>query len=70
MARKFLVPIGLVSLSSDPAGTSAGQTYYNTTYGTIKTYDGTTWQSAGSVTNMDGGTPSDTYVIEFDGGTP
>ena len=47
MARKFLVPIGLVSLSSDPAGTSAGQTYYNTTSNKIRIYNGTSWIDAG-----------------------
>ena len=48
MARKFLVPIGLVSLSSDPAGTSAGQTYYNTTLNKIRIYTGTVWADAGT----------------------
>jgi hypothetical protein len=48
MARKFLVPIGLVSLSSDPAGTSAGQTYYNTTSNKIRIYTGTVWADAGT----------------------
>ena len=47
MTRKFLVPIGLVSLSSDPAGTSAGQTYYNTTSNKIRIYNGTSWIDAG-----------------------
>jgi hypothetical protein len=70
MARRFVVPLGLLAATVDPTGRNAGDTYYNTTYGTIKTYDGEVWQSAGSVTNMDGGTPSDTYVTEFDGGTP
>ena len=71
MARKFLVPIGLVSLSSDPAGTSVGDTYYNTTYKNIKIYDGSVWNSVGeTITNINGGTPSDTYLIELDGGTP
>lgn len=48
MARKFLVPIGLVSLSSDPAGSSAGQTYYNTTLNKIRVYDGTIWKDSGT----------------------
>jgi len=70
MARKFVVPLGLLPSATDPTGHTAGETYYNTTFNTIKTYDGAAWKSAGSVTSIDGGIPSDTYVIEFDGGTP
>jgi hypothetical protein len=47
MARKFLVPIGLVSLSSDPTGSSAGQIYYNTSLNKIRVYSGTAWEDSG-----------------------
>jgi hypothetical protein len=71
MARKFVVPLGLLPAANDPTGQTAGETYYNTTYKTIKTYDGAVWSSVGdSVININGGTPSDTYIIELDGGTP
>ena len=44
MARRFVVPVGLVALANNPAGTYAGETYFNTTTGTIRIYDGTdTW---------------------------
>jgi hypothetical protein len=36
-----------VSLSSDPTGSSAGQTYYNTTSDKIRIYTGTIWIDAG-----------------------
>ena len=71
MARKFLVPIGLASLSSDPTGTSVGDTYYNTVYKNIKVFDGSVWNSVGdTIMSINGGTPSDTYSVELDGGTP
>ena len=71
MARKFLVPLGLLASSNDPTGHSAGDTYYNTTNKNIKIYDGSVWNSvADTITSINGGTPSDTYVVELDGGTP
>lgn len=47
MTRRFIVPIGLLSLASDPTGTFAGETYYNTTLDKIRVYDGLDWQDAG-----------------------
>ena len=47
MTRKYLVPLGLVGLSSDPTGSSAGQTYYNTATNKIRVYNGTGWEDSG-----------------------
>lgn len=46
MTRRFLVPIGLLSLASDPTGTFVGETYFNTALGKIRVYDGADWQDA------------------------
>jgi hypothetical protein len=43
MAKKFLTPLGLVSLSSDPATGSEGQLYFNTTSDVIKIYSNGVW---------------------------
>ena len=61
MARRFAVPVGLASYSSDPASGSVGDTYFNTVQNAIKTYDGTNWVSAISIEHLDGGAPSSVY---------
>jgi hypothetical protein len=43
MAKKFLTPIGLVSLPSDPASGSEGQLYFNTTIDVVKIYSNGIW---------------------------
>jgi hypothetical protein len=43
MAKKFLTPIGLVSLPSDPATGSEGQLYFNTTTDVVKIYSNGAW---------------------------
>jgi hypothetical protein len=43
MAKKFLTPIGLVSLPSDPASGSEGQLYFNTTTDVVKVYVNGAW---------------------------
>jgi ABC-type thiamine transport system substrate-binding protein len=43
MAKKFLTPIGLVSLPSDPATGSEGQLYFNTTTDVVKIYSNGVW---------------------------
>lgn len=45
MAKKFLTPITPPALSADPAIGPAGSIYYNTTAGTLKISNGTTWES-------------------------
>jgi hypothetical protein len=58
MSRKFLVPVGLPSYSSDPSGTyTAGDSYFNSTTQVIKSYNGSTWVS-----------PSSSALIDLDGG--
>ena len=49
MARRFVVPVGLVALANNPAGTFAGETYFNTTHGKVRIFDGDeTWLDAGT----------------------
>jgi len=43
MAKRFLTPIGLVSLASDPASGSEGQLYFNTTDDVVKVYVNGVW---------------------------
>ena len=59
MARRYLVPIGLLSAASDPAGLLVGEMYFNTALGKVKIYDGATWVDVNtdSVNALDGGTP-------------
>lgn len=47
MAKRFLTPVGLVALSSDPATGSTGQMYYNITTSSVKIYNGTAWVAIG-----------------------
>ena len=43
MAKKFLTPLGLVSLPSDPVTGSEGQLYFNTTDDVVKVYANNAW---------------------------
>ena len=43
MAKKFLTPIGIVNLASDPATGSEGQIYYNSTDDILKIYVNGAW---------------------------
>ena len=43
MAKKFLTPLGLVGLASDPATGSEGQLYFNTTDDVVKVYSNGVW---------------------------
>jgi hypothetical protein len=43
MAKKFLTPLGLVSLASDPVTGSEGQLYFNTTNDVVKVYANGAW---------------------------
>lgn len=69
MARRYLVPLGLLAATSDPTGQSAGDMYYNTTDNTVYTYDGSTWSSVNSG-NLDGGTVDSIFggTSPIDGG--
>jgi hypothetical protein len=43
MAKKFLTPLGLVGLASDPATGSEGQLYFNTTDDVVRVYANGVW---------------------------
>jgi hypothetical protein len=43
MAKRFLVPIGLMNMSTDPADGFEGQVYFNTTIDAIKIYVNGAW---------------------------
>jgi hypothetical protein len=43
MAKKFLTPITLVNMDSNPANPTTGQMYFNTQERTIKAYNGEVW---------------------------
>jgi hypothetical protein len=43
MSKKFLTPIGIVNLASDPATGSEGQIYYNSTDDILKIYVNGAW---------------------------
>lgn len=51
MAKKFLTPINVVNLSSDPASGTEGDVYYNTVSDKLKIYSNSTWSevSQGSI---------------------
>ncbi len=46
--KRFLSPINLVNLSSDPGSASEGDIYYNTTDDAVKVYANSTWVAIGS----------------------
>lgn len=48
MARRFLVPLGLLQRTSDPTGTAAGEIYYNTNTDKLRIYDGAAWADVSS----------------------
>jgi hypothetical protein len=59
MSRKFLVPVGLLVSASDPTGVfTAGDTYFNSTAGVIKTYNGAAWVAASGTQGVQGTTGS------------
>jgi hypothetical protein len=43
MAKQFKTTIAPPALSADPAGTYAGEIYYNTVSGALKIFNGSTW---------------------------
>jgi hypothetical protein len=58
MAKKFLTPLGIVGLASDPATGSEGQLYFNTTDDVVKVYANGAW------TELTGGGGSVIYSPE------
>jgi len=53
MAKQFKTTIAPPALSTDPAGTYAGEIYYNTVSGALKIFNGSTWSL---LTGSGGGT--------------
>jgi hypothetical protein len=53
MAKQFKTTIAPPALSADPAGTYAGEIYYNTVSGALKIFNGSTWSL---LTGSGGGT--------------
>lgn len=47
MARKFLTPVTLPTLATDPASPETGTMYYNTVNNVIKVYNGDAWMNVG-----------------------
>ena len=47
MSKKFLTPITLASINTDPTtqNSKAGSLYFNSSQGTVKFYDGFSWYS-------------------------
>jgi hypothetical protein len=65
MSRKFLVPVGLLVSASDPTGAfTAGDTYFNSTSGSIKTYNGAAWVAASGTQGVQGTTGSGIQGIQ------
>ena len=62
MSRKFKVPLGLLSLASDPSPGEIGDIYFNTVSQRIKVYSGTAWViPENTLTN---------YILKTDLGEP
>lgn len=59
MAKQFKTTIAPPSLSSDPAGTVAGEIYYSSVNGALKIYNGSIWNAVGSGSSTD----AETYIV-------
>jgi hypothetical protein len=44
MTKRFLTPIRLPSLNSDPENPEAGEMYFNSSSNIIRQYNGTSWK--------------------------
>jgi hypothetical protein len=64
--KKFLNPINLVNLSSDPSTASEGDIYYNTTSDAVKVYANGAWIAIGS---GDGASTSSVYLVRNNTGS-
>ena len=47
-SHKFYVPVGVVALPAAPSSPDAGDTYFDTTLGFLRTWDGLVWVAGGS----------------------
>lgn len=61
MSRRFLTPIRVANLSSDPVSANEGDLYYNTALDKLKVYANSTWSEVGGGSSGGGAiTVSDT----------
>jgi hypothetical protein len=65
-SKKFLTPITLVNLASDPSSPVEGDIYYNTTSDTVKVYANGAWASIGS---GGGSSTSSVYLVRNNTGS-
>jgi hypothetical protein len=54
MSRKVLVPLGLLSLATDPTGYDVGDSYWNSVQQVIRTYNGSQWVVSSGVQGVQG----------------
>lgn len=47
-SRRFLQPINLSNISSDPVSASSGDLYFNSASSTVRYFDGTEWKNVGA----------------------
>jgi hypothetical protein len=55
MTKRFLTPIRLVNLDSDPGSALSGDMYFNTSSKTIRQYNGLLWNDVLDSTSGSGG---------------
>ena len=63
MSKRFLTPIRIVNLSSDPESASDGDIYYNTVADSLKIYANSTWTDIGGGSSGGSITVSDTAPL-------
>jgi hypothetical protein len=64
-SKKFLTPINLLNLASDPSSANEGDVYYNTTTDSVKVYANGAWASIGS----GGASTSSVYLVRNNTGS-
>lgn len=52
MAKKFLSPLNLVNLTTDPVSASEGDVYWNSSTNTLRIYNDGSWGNVGSGTDL------------------
>jgi hypothetical protein len=65
-SKKFLTPINLLNLASDPESANEGDVYYNTTTDSVKVYANGAWVAIGS---GDGSSTSSVYLVRNNTGS-
>lgn len=52
MAKKFLSPLNLVNLTTDPVSASEGDVYWNSSTNTLRIYNDGSWSNVGPSTDL------------------